>query len=71
MENRERRKWEVRLRELNERFLAEVESGAGWNDLKDIIEEMKDIAKGLDHIPASVISFDNYPLKNTMSESGR
>jgi hypothetical protein len=63
MENTERRKWELRLRELNEQFLAEVERGAGWDDLRDIVEEMKSIAKGLDHIPASVISFDSYPQK--------
>ena len=70
MERSERRKWELRLKELNERFLSEVDSGAGWNDLKEIVEEMKEIAKGLDHMPASVISFDSYPqANNPMTES--
>lgn len=60
-----------RLIELNGRFLAEVERGAGWSEVKGILEDMKEIAKHLDHIPATIIDFDNYPMENTRRETGR
>jgi hypothetical protein len=56
---------QLRLRELNKRFLEEIENGKGWEDVKYILDEMKKIAKHLDHIPATVISFDEYPLNKT------
>jgi len=67
---RNRAEEQGKLLELNQRFLAEVESGAGWNDLRGILEEMKEIAKALDHLPATIISFDNYQL-NKESEAAQ
>jgi hypothetical protein len=60
-----RREEQARLLELNKRFLEEIESGKGWSDVKHLIEDMKQIAKRLDHLPAQVVSFDNYPLNKT------
>lgn len=62
---KERSEAQERLRELNKRFLEEIESGRGWEDVHGIMEEMKEIAKSLDHLPAQIVNFDNYPLKNT------
>jgi hypothetical protein len=49
-----------KLFHLNKLFVEEVEKGKGWDELKEIIEEMKVLTKELDHLPATVISFDNY-----------
>lgn len=65
---KERNEEQLKLIELNKRFLQEIERGAGWDDVKGIMEEMKEIARRIDHIPATVISFDDYPLNKT-SES--
>jgi hypothetical protein len=54
-----------KLKDLNSRFLEEIEAGKGWEDLKHIVEEMKEVAKGLDHMPAPVVSFDRYQLNRT------
>lgn len=62
---------QIRLIELNKRFLDEVESGKGWEDVRAIMEEMKEVAKQLDHISATVITMDNYPLENKASESAQ
>jgi hypothetical protein len=62
---KERSEEQTRLMELNKRFLAEIEAGKGWEDVKHLMEDMKQIAKRLDHLPAQVISFDNYPLNKT------
>jgi hypothetical protein len=66
---KDRNEEQLKLLELNQRFLAEVEKGAGWKELKAILDDMKEIAKNLDQVPATVISFDHYPLNKTM-ESG-
>jgi hypothetical protein len=66
---KDRNEEQLKLLELNQRFLAEVENGAGWKELKAILDDMKEVAKNLDQVPATVISFDNYPLTKT-SESG-
>jgi hypothetical protein len=59
---KERNEEEVRLYDLNKRFLAEVEKGAEWVEVKYIIEEMKEVAKELDHVP--VITMDNPAVNN-------
>jgi hypothetical protein len=65
---KERSEEQLKLMALNKRFLEEIERGSGWEDVKNIMEEMKEIARRIDHIPATVISFDDYPLNKT-SES--
>jgi translation initiation factor 2B subunit (eIF-2B alpha/beta/delta family) len=60
---------QLRIMELNRQFLQEVGSGKGWKDVRHLMEEMKEVAKQLDHIPATVVSFDNYILNNKESES--
>ena len=62
---KERAEEHIRLRELNDRFLKEIEVGKKWEDVRYLLDEMKKIAKRLDHLPARVVQFDNYPLKNT------
>jgi hypothetical protein len=57
---------QLRLIELNRRFLEEVESGKGWNDLRDILEDIKETAKKVDQARATVVSFNEYPLNRTM-----
>jgi translation initiation factor 2B subunit (eIF-2B alpha/beta/delta family) len=61
---KERTEAQLRLIELNRQFLQEVESGKGWNDVKHLMEEMKEVAKQLDHIPATVITMDNHTVNN-------
>lgn len=61
---------QLKLKELNRRFLDEIENGKGWEDVRGILDEMKKIAKKLDHIPGTVVSFDNYPLDNKLGETG-
>lgn len=58
-----------RLRELNERFLYEIENGKGWQEVKGILDDMKKIARRLDNIPGAVVSFDNYPQENNLGET--
>lgn len=69
MEKNEREWRQLQLIKLNQQFLAEVENGAGWKDLKDVLEQMKEIAKGLDHMPANIVSFNSYPSENKLGES--
>jgi hypothetical protein len=66
---KDRNEEQLKLLKLNQRFLTEVENGAGWKELKAILDDMKEVAKNLDQVPATVISFDNYPLTKT-NESG-
>jgi hypothetical protein len=61
---KERTEAQMRLIDLNRQFLAEIEAGKGWAEVKYILEEMKLIAKQLDGMPATVVSFDNYNLDN-------
>jgi predicted transcriptional regulator len=60
-----------KLRELNKRFLEEIESGRGWEDVKHLMEEMKEVAKRIDPIKPEtpVVDFDSYPL-NYQQQSG-
>lgn len=68
---KEREEEQRKLKELNRRFLEEIESGKGWQEVKDIMDEMKKIAKRLDNIPGQVVSFDDYPLENKLGETGK
>lgn len=56
----------AKLVELNKEFLRLIENGKSWEELRDIREQMKELAKNLDHAPATVIDFDNYSLDNKM-----
>jgi hypothetical protein len=64
----QRSEGQQKLRDLNSRFLEEIEKGKGWEDLKDIMDEMKEVAKSLDHLhgtTGTLVSFDNYHLNKT------
>jgi translation initiation factor 2B subunit (eIF-2B alpha/beta/delta family) len=65
----QRTRAQLRIMELNKQFLNEVNSGKGWKDVKHLMEEIKEAAKQLDHVPATVVSFDNYILDNKQTES--
>jgi hypothetical protein len=67
----ERRDEHERLKELNRRFLQEIESGKGWAEVKDLMEEMKQITKRLDNIPAQIVQFDAYPQGKKSGEIGK
>jgi hypothetical protein len=55
--------------ELNKRFMDEVEKGATWNELRWLIEEMKNLSKNFEHIePAKVIAMDK---RNSSSPTER
>jgi hypothetical protein len=65
MEN-ERNEEQMRLYELNKRFLAEVENGADWADVKEIIDQMREVARRIEYLqPATVLEMNNYPLDKT------
>jgi hypothetical protein len=51
------------LRELNRRFLEEIEGGKRWEDVQHIMEEMKEVAKKMDHMSRNE-RFDINPHKN-------
>jgi hypothetical protein len=69
---KERVEEQVRLYELNRKFLAEVENGADWADVREIIDQMRDVARRIDYLqPATVISMDSYPLENKINESAQ
>jgi hypothetical protein len=69
---KERTEAQLKLIELNKQFITEIENGKGWSDVKYLLEEMKKIAKELDELPATIISFDDYNLDNQkVSESGK
>jgi hypothetical protein len=53
----------LRLRELNRQFLEEIERGKPWEDVQYIMEEMKEVAKRLDHMPPNERS-DTPPRNN-------
>jgi translation initiation factor 2B subunit (eIF-2B alpha/beta/delta family) len=68
---KERNEEQVRLYELNKRFLAEVEKGAEWKEVKDIIDQMREVARRIERLqPATIISIDNYPLENSKQGTG-
>jgi hypothetical protein len=71
MQNTEREALQLQLIELNQKFLAEVERGAGWKELQPLLAKIKLIAKGLDHMPETIVSFNTkYPIENSLGESG-
>lgn len=46
--------------ELNKRFMDEVEKGATWSELRWLLDEMKELAKGFEHLePATIITMDH------------
>lgn len=54
-----------RFHELNRIFLLEIENGKGWEELRYLMDEMKELAKHLDGCPARVVNFTNYNLGQT------
>lgn len=50
---------------LNKEFLSLIESGKTWEELTVIREQLREIARNLDHVPATLLNFDNYPLHKT------
>lgn len=50
---------QARFIELNKQFMNEVERGATWNELRWLIEEMKDLSKNFKNLePAKVVAMD-------------
>ncbi len=69
--NKLRTEEQKRFIELNKRFMDEVEKGASWNELRWLIEEMKDIAKDFEHLePAKVVAMD-HRVNNSPMERDR
>ena len=63
---KERTLEQLRLIELNKRFLAAVESGADWKEVKLILDDMREAAKEMDRLePAVVLSINDYTLNKT------
>jgi hypothetical protein len=61
---RETMKVAERLRELNKRFLEEIEAGKSWEDLKGILADMKYHSKRLENFPVQLVSFENDSFKD-------
>ena len=61
---RKRTKEQLRLIELNQKFVEQVELGASWDELKIVLDDMTELAKNIDLRSATVISFDNQIRKD-------
>ncbi len=60
-----------RFIELNKQFMSEVEKGATWSDLRWLVEEMKDIAKGFDHLDGATVIAMEHRNDNSSMERNR
>ena len=65
MQYKDRGELQTKLVQLNQTFLAKVEQGAGWKDLKNLLDDMKVIARHLDQLPGTVVPFDSMPQNKT------
>jgi hypothetical protein len=52
-----------KLIELNMRFLEEVERGATWEEVREILDEIRVVVRGSD--TATILQFDSLPLNKT------
>jgi hypothetical protein len=59
---------QLKLIELNRRFLAEVERGASWEEVRLILDEMRELVRGVD--TATILQFDDFPMNKTGEITG-
>jgi len=52
-----------KLIELNKRFLEEVERGASWEEVREILDEIMAAVRGAD--TATILPFNAIPLNKT------